>query len=57
MEYNINNQTEFSSEYTARNNEEIIKAFGYYILELAENVPDGMIVFMPSYNRLEEWIR
>jgi DNA excision repair protein ERCC-2 len=26
-------------------------------VELSETVPDGMIVFMPSYSRMEEWAR
>ena len=27
------------------------------MVELSETVPDGLIVFMPSYSRMEEWAR
>lgn len=49
--------TELTSEFTQRNNEDVSRNYGNFLLELSENVPDGLIVFMPSYNRMEEWAR
>ncbi|CAD8076131.1 unnamed protein product [Paramecium primaurelia] len=49
--------TELTSEFTLRNNEDVSRNYGNFLLELSENVPDGLIVFMPSYSRMEEWAR
>lgn len=49
--------TELTSEFTMRNNEDVSRNYGNFLLELSENVPDGLIVFMPSYSRMEEWAR
>ncbi|CAK66212.1 unnamed protein product (macronuclear) [Paramecium tetraurelia] len=49
--------TELTSEFTFRNNEDVSRNYGNFLLELSENVPDGLIVFMPSYSRMEEWAR
>jgi DNA excision repair protein ERCC-2 len=49
--------TELTSEYTQRNNEDVSRNYGSFLVELSETVPDGLIVFMPSYSRMEEWAR
>lgn len=45
---------ELSSEYTARGNIEITKSFGSMLIELCTFVPDGIVVFFPSYRYMEK---
>lgn len=49
--------TVLTSDFNERNNEDVSRSYGNFLLELSENVPDGLLVFMPSFNRMEEWVR
>lgn len=39
----------FNFVYTNRDDSGMVKDLGYSILKMAEKVPDGMLVFFPSY--------
>ena len=49
-----NDQTPLTTEYTERGNTILNKNYGELLLELSKVVPDGLVVFFPSYSYLEE---
>lgn len=49
--------SELSSEFVARNNLEITRSFGKFLIELCSFVPDGIVCFFPSYMYMEKVIQ
>ena len=47
-------QTNISSEFTERSNTTVIRNYGNLLIDLCKNVPDGIVVFFPSYRYMEE---
>jgi len=54
-------QTPITSAYSARNDKSVIINYGSLLVELARNVPDGIVCFFTSYEYLEnvvsEWFK
>ena len=47
-------QLNLSSEYAERSNTAVIKNYGHFLVDVAKNTPDGIVVFFPSYFFMEE---
>ena len=45
---------EFDFTYEKRNTPTVIDALGYAIIELCTSIPDGVVVFFPSYRYLDD---
>ncbi|KAI0547790.1 helicase C-terminal domain-containing protein [Xylaria curta] len=51
------NRTEFEFSYQKRGDKTMIRKLGLAILNICTAVPDGVVVFFPSYGYLEEVVR
>ncbi|SBT71121.1 TFIIH basal transcription factor complex helicase XPD subunit, putative [Plasmodium malariae] len=45
-----------SSQYTLRNDMNVIKNYGMLLVEMCKNIPDGIVAYFPSYIYMEQVI-
>uniref|UniRef100_A0A7E4VTR8 General transcription and DNA repair factor IIH helicase subunit XPD n=1 Tax=Panagrellus redivivus TaxID=6233 RepID=A0A7E4VTR8_PANRE len=51
-----NDQVEISSKFEARDDTAVIRNYGNLLQEMSKCVPDGMVVFFPSYTYMESLV-
>ena len=52
----LNRQMEMSTKFQIRDRDDVYSNYGLLLIRMASTVPDGMVVFFPSYLYLEQTI-